>query len=242
MANAALSFTDIWSMYHNQAGIAHLDGFAAGAFYENRFLMKEFNYSGIAAAMPLGDGAIGLSYSGFGFSVYQENKLGIAYAMKLAKTFSASVQLNYQTTRINADNYGSTSNVTAELGVRMDVSKKVVVAAHVYNPLKAKLNDFNDERLPTVLRLGMAYQISDEVLLALETEKDIDQKALFRGGIEYKPAEILYLRVGASNQPNLLSFGVGLAFDNFKFDLAASYHSQLGYAPQVSLTYAPGKK
>ncbi len=242
MANAALSFTDVWSMYHNQAGLAYIDGVAAGAFYENRFLLKEFNYSGLAAAMPLGNGAIGVSYSGFGFSVYRESKTGIAYAMKLAKTLSASVQLNYQTTRINADNYGSTSNITAELGVRMDVSQKVVVAAHVYNPLKAKLNDFNDERLPTILRLGMAYQISDDLLVALETEKDIDQKALFRGGIEYKPADILYLRVGASNQPNLLSFGIGLAFDSFRFDLAASYHSLLGYAPQASLTYTPGKK
>ena len=32
MANAALSFTDIWSLYHNQAGLAYIDGIAAGVF------------------------------------------------------------------------------------------------------------------------------------------------------------------------------------------------------------------
>ncbi len=242
MANAALSFTDIWSIYHNQAGLAYLDGITAGVFYENRFLMKEFNYSGIAAGMPLGNGAIGLSYTGFGFSVYNESKTGITYAMKLAKTLSASVQLNYQTTRINADNYGKQRNVTAELGMRMEVSEKVVVGAHVFNPFKAKLNDFNDERIPTVLRIGVAYQIGDDLLFAVETEKDIERTALFRGGIEYHPAEIFYLRVGASSEPNMLSFGVGFAFESFRFDLASSYHSQLGYAPQASLTYVPGKK
>lgn len=242
MANAALSFTDVWSLYHNQAGIAYLDGPTAGVFYESRFLMREFAFSGLAAAMPLGNGAVGLSYTGFGFSVYQENKVGLAYAQKLAKTFSASVQLNYHNTRINTDGYGSRSNVTAELGVRMDVSKKVVIAAHLYNPLRAKMNDFNNERLPTVLRLGGAYRISDDLLLAIETEKDIEQEPLFRGGIEYRPADILFLRVGASNQPGLLAFGFGFAFDAWRFDIATSYHNLLGYSPQASLTYAPGKK
>lgn len=242
MANAALAFTDIWSIYHNQAGIAHIQEFTAGAFYENRFLVNDFAYAGFAAAMPLGNGTIGVSYSGFGYSVYNESKTGVAYGMKLSDRVSAGVQVNYQTTRIRSENYGNVGVLSAELGLRVQVSERVAVATHLFNPTRAKLNDFNDERLPTVLRLGVHYQISDDVLFAAETEKDIDQKILFRGGIEYQPAEILYIRVGASSEPNLFSFGLGLNFESFRFDMAASYHSLLGYSPQVSLTYVPRKK
>jgi hypothetical protein len=247
MANSALTFTDIWSSFHNQAGLAYIDGFAAGAFYENRFLVDGMSFAGFAGAMPLGNGAIGLNYTNFGFSVYNEGKLGLNYGMKLSDRFSVGVQLNYQTTRIATEDYGNAGALTAELGARMEVSERVTVAAHLFNPTRATLidngdNALPDEKIPTVLRLGAGYQISDDVLFAGEVEKDIDQKALFRGGIEYQPVDIFFLRLGASTEPNLFSFGLGVKFDNFQFDLASTYNSLLGYSPQISLNYNPGRK
>lgn len=243
MGNAALGFTDIWSFFHNQAGLAHIDGFTAGAFYENRFLVRGMSFQGFAAANPLGEnGVVSLGYSGFGYSVYRENNVGAGYALKLARNLTAGVRLSYHGTRIAAENYGRTSNLTAELGVQMQVSKNVTVSSHIFNPFRAQLNDFNNERLPTVLRLGAAYQISDDLYAALEVEKDIEQKPTLRGGIEYHPADILYVRVGTASNPNQFSFGLGLKFSQFQFDLAGTYHSLLGYTPQVSLTYLPKSK
>ncbi len=247
MANAALTFTDIWSSFHNQAGLGHIENITAGAFYENRFLVDGMAFAGFAGALPLGNGAIGLNYSNFGYSVYNEGKLGLAYGMKLSDRFSVGVQLNYQTTRIVAEDYGNAGAFTAEVGARMEVSEKVTVAAHLFNPTRATLIDngdlaIPDEKIPTVLRLGAGYQISEEVLFAGEVEKDIDQNALFRGGIEYQPVDILYLRIGASSEPSLFSFGLGVKFDSFQFDLASSYSSVLGHSPQISLTYNPVKK
>ncbi|MFT5595906.1 MAG: hypothetical protein ACI8QH_000694 [Flammeovirgaceae bacterium] len=247
MANTALTFTDIWSSFHNQAGLGYVESFTAGVFYESRFLVDGMAFAGFAAATALGKGAIGLNYSNFGYGVYNEGKLGLAYGMKLAERFSIGVQLNYHTTRIAADDYGNAGALTAEVGVRMEVSERVTIAAHLFNPTRTTLIDngesaIPDEKIPTLIRLGVGYQISDEVLLAGEVEKDIDQNALFRGGIEYQPVDILYLRLGASSEPSLFSFGLGLRFESFQFDLASSYSSVLGYSPQVSLTYNPGKK
>jgi len=247
MANAGLTFKDIWSSFQNQAGLAYIEGFSAGAFYESRFLVDGLAFAGFAGAMPLGNGAIGLNYSNFGYSVYNEGKLGLNYAMKLFDKFSVGVQLNYQTTRIAAEDYGNAGALSAEIGARMEVSERVTIAAHLFNPTRSTLVDngdfaIPDEKIPTVIRLGAGYQISDEVLLAGEVEKDIDQNTLFRGGIEYQPVDILYLRVGASSEPNLFSFGLGLDFETFQFDLASTYSSVLGYSPQISLTYKPGKK
>ena len=247
MANTALTFTDIWSSFHNQAGLGYVENITAGAFYENRFLVDGMAFAGFAGAAPLGNGAIGINYSNFGYNVYNEGKLGLAYGMKLSERFSVGVQINYQTTRIAAEDYGNTGALTAEVGVRMEVSERVTVAAHLFNPTRTTLIDNNgnaipDEKIPTMIRLGAGYQISDDLLFAGEVEKDIDQNALFRGGIEYQPVEILYLRLGASSEPSLFSFGLGVKFDSFQFDLASSYSSVLGYSPQISLTYNPGEK
>ena len=247
MANAALTFTDIWSSFQNQAGLAYIEHFTAGAFYESRFLVDGLAFAGFAGAMPLGNGSIGLNYSNFGYSIYNEGKLGLNYAMKLSQKFSVGVQINYHTTRIATEDYGNAGALSAEIGVRMKVSERVTVAAHLFNPTRSTLVDngdfaIPDEKVPTVLRLGVGYQISEEVLFAGEVEKDIDQSTLFRGGIEYQPVEMLYLRLGASSEPSLFSFGLGLDFNSFQFDLASTYSSILGYSPQISLTYNPGKK
>lgn len=246
MANTALTFTDIWSSFHNQAGLGYIERFTAGAFYENRFLVDGMSFAGFAGAAPLGKGAIGLNYSNFGFGAYNEGKVGLAYGMKLAERFSIGVQLNYHSTRIAAEDYGKAGALTAEVGARMEVSERVTVAAHLFNPTRTTLIDNSeraipDEKIPTMIRLGAGYQISDEVLFAGEVEKDIDQDVSFRGGIEYHPVDILYLRMGASSGPSFFSFGLGLQFDSFQFDLASSC-SVLGYSPQISLTYKPHKK
>lgn len=239
MANAVLNTTDIWSTFHNQAGLAHIESFSAGAFYENKFLVSQMAYSGIGIANPLGGGTIALSYSNFGFSVYGESKLGLAYALKLSEKFSIGVQANYHNTTINTENYGSANTFTAEVGFRHQVSKKVSLAAHIFNPTRSQLNDYNDERLPTILRFGAQYNISDELLVTGEVEKDIDRNALLRAGLEYRPVDVLYIRLGASSQPSLFAFGLGIELGQFQFDLASTYHSILGYSPQVSLSFRP---
>ncbi len=242
MANAGLNFTDIWSIYHNQAGLGYIQGSTASVFYENKFLISDFAYAGFAGALPLGNGAIGVSYSNFGYGAYNEGKIGLAYGMKLSDKFAVGVQLNYHSLRIDADGYGNKGAVSADVGFRLQVSDNVSLAAHISNPTRTKLNDFDDERIPTVIRFGAGYQISEDLLATGEVEKDIDMKPVFRGGIEYQPADILFLRLGASSNPGLFAFGFGLNFDAFKVDLSTTYHSILGYSPQIALTYAPGKK
>lgn len=242
MANTGLTFTDIWSIYHNQAGLGYIQGPTASVFYENKFLINNFAYAGFAGAIPLGNGAIGVSYTNFGYSAYNEGKVGLAYGMKLSEKFAVGVQLNYHTIRIDADGYGSKGALSADVGFRLQVSKNVSLAAHISNPTRTSLNDYDDERIPTVIRFGAGYQISDDLLATGEVEKDIDMNPVFRAGVEYQPADILFLRIGASSNPGLLAFGFGLNFDAFKVDLSTTYHSTLGYSPQIALTYAPGKK
>ncbi len=236
MGNASVSLSDVWSAQHNQAGLGFVRDYSAGVYYENRFLLKELSIKGAAIAVPVRAGTFGLCITSFGYTQYSENKYSLSFAKAFGNKLSAGIALDYLSTKI-AEGYGSRSVFAAEAGIIAKPLKNLAIGAHVYNPTRAKLSSYNDERLPTIIRLGADYSFSDKVILAIETEKDIAQKALFKAGMEYKAVKEFYLRIGIATNPTLSSFGFGINLKNLKIDFAANYHQVLGISPQVGLSY-----
>ena len=241
MGHSSLTLSDVWSTHHNQAGLGWLTSPTAGVFFQNKYLLKELNYMGFAYAHPIKAGTFGLSFTNFGSSLYGESKVGLGYGMKFSDKITGGVQLNYHNTRI-ANNYGSHSGITAELGMQAYLTDKFMLAVHLFNPTRSKLNEYNDERIPTVIRLGLNYQFSDKVLATMETEKDLLNNPVFRAGIEYKTNDMFHLRAGVGTNPTIASFGFGINLENIQIDVAASYHQTLGFAPELSMNYTFGNK
>lgn len=237
VGGATVTYSDLWSSFHNQAGLANIKKFTAGLFNETPFLLNELSTRGVAVALPTqNSGVFAISMSYFGYNLYNEKKIGLAYAKSFGDKISAGIQLDYLGTSIS-ENYGSKSAFTVEAGFRAQLLPKLFLGAHVFNPTRAKLADYDDERIPTVLKLGLGYEFSEKVIVSIESEKNMDENNVFKAGVEYHIVKILYLRGGISTNPTKTAFGIGLEFDSFKFDLAANYHQQLGYTPHVSLTY-----
>ena len=236
MGNASVSLSDVWSAHHNQAGLGFVRDISAGAYYENRFLIKALSIKGGVIALPVKGGTFGFCISNFGYSLYHENKYSLSFAKAFGNKLSAGIAMDYLTTKIG-EGYGSKGVLAAEFGIQAKPLKGLTIGAHVFNPTRAKLADYNNERLPTIIRLGCDYNFSENVTVAVETEKDIAQKAIFKAGIEYKPVKELYLRAGIGTNPTLTSFGFGLNLKSIKIDISANYHQTLGFSPQVGLTY-----
>lgn len=236
MAGAAINLQDVWSVFHNQAGLAGVKNFSAGVFNETSFMLADVSTRGLAVAVPVSNGVIAAQFQYCGFSLYNEKRGGLAYARQLTEHISAGIQLDYFGVSIS-EGYGSKSALTFEGGVQAELLEGFYLGAHVYNPIRAKIADYNDERLPSVLKFGLAYLPSDKVTLAAESEKDIDRPNRIKAGVEYQPVKQVLLRTGIASNPFNTSFGVGLIFDSFRFDVAATYHRQLGYSPNVSLVW-----
>jgi hypothetical protein len=193
-------------------------------------------------ALPLKAGTFALSGDVFGYSLYNEKKAGIAFAKKLGEKFSAGVQLDYLNTFINDDYYGSHTTFAVEAGLLAEPLKNFKIGLHAYNLSRAKLAQYANEKIPTIFRLGASYKFSGKLLWSIEEEKDIDQKAVFKSGLEYHVVDALWLRGGVASNPTLFSFGFGLKMGNLLLDIASTYHQVLGFSPAVSLTYQFGKK
>jgi hypothetical protein len=239
MGHATLCLADVWASHHNQAALGYLEDAGVSVYYENRWFTSSMSVQGATAAFPTGKwGAVGFVYSRFGDANYNQSKYGLTYGVRLAKGFSMGVGLNYHDTRLG-EGYGSKGNFVAEIGVLGQIGKKVRIGFHAYNLGRAVLvkDSLNNDRLPMIFRLGAMYTFSEKVLVSLEAEKDLNLPAIVRLGIEYRPIDLLFIRVGFNTQPFAPTIGLGFHFKGFTLDVASTIHPVLGVSPQGSLTY-----
>lgn len=242
MGGTGIVLSDVWATYHNQAGLAEISGLSLGVYFSNRFRMKELGLKSVAVAKPVSKyGTFALSYSYFGFELFNESKFGLAYAMKLSEKFSVGIQINYLLTQQGLD-YGKSGNVAGEIGILSEPVENLYIAAHVFNPWRAKYTDYLNRTIPTIFRMGIAYNFSDKVLLIVESEKDIDYKAVFRAGLEYNIMGDFILRSGISTNPVEYSFGIGYKYRGITPDFAFVNHQILGYYFQFALNFEIPKK
>jgi hypothetical protein len=242
LGNASVTLADFWSLHNNQAGLALYNQMAVGIYGENRFLIKELTQGAFGFVLPVKKaGVFAINYNYYGFKLYNESKLGLAYALMLGDRISAGVQLDY--IRIaQAENYGNANIFTFEFGLRARIIKELVFGVHIYNPVNVKVSKYGTDRVPVIIKAGLSYSFSDKAVVAVETEKDINQKAQFKVGVEYHLVKPVYLRLGLGTNPFNNSFGIGLEFGNFQADISASRHQVLGFSPQVSMMYTFKKK
>jgi long-subunit fatty acid transport protein len=237
LGNASAAIDDIWAYHHNPANLVSVKKLGFGLSYENRFLLKELQSQGFVVALPLKAGVISFGLQSFGFKNFRTNRLGLGYSMKLAEFLSCGVQLNYHQVRLT-DAYGRKDALTAELGLKANITDNWKVAFSVFNLTRTKISEFGEDRLTTLMRLGTQYTFSEKVMLVAELEKNIEFPVRFKTGIEYSPIKKLFLRGGFATQPIELSAGLGYRFkEQFQLDIGSAYHQILGWSPNFSFTY-----
>ncbi len=237
MGYASVTNIDLWATFNNQAALAFLEKTEVGVFAENRFLMDEMMTQAFAVAVPVKNvGTISASFYRFGFALYNDNKYAVAYSRTFGERFSAAMQFNVFHTQFG-DVYGSRVNFNPELSIFTKVSEKITLGTHLLNPTRTRFLDFADERMPTILRIGLGYQWSKEFLSNIEFYKDINFPVSLRVGGEYGINEQVWLRGGFSTGATYGTFGVGVNLKGAKADIATAYHQILGFIPQLALSY-----
>ena len=236
MAHASVALTDFWSLQNNQAGLAFYNHLAAGFYYESRYLTKELSLKSGGVILPTKSGNFGLNLSYFGYPKYNESKIGISYARSFGDVLAIGLQLDYLHTSI-AEDYGSKGVATFEIGVLSKINEHLTLGAHVFNPISVKISDYDDERIPAIIRVGAAYSFDNNILVSVEAEKETEFDPILKLGLEYRIVEKVYVRGGISTFPGLYSFGFGLDFKKLKIDFSSTIHQVLGYSPQISMIY-----
>ena len=238
MADASVTFSDVWAYHHNPAGLALVKKASVGIAYENRFLLRELQTQSAACALPLKKGVVSIGFQRFGYSQFTTAKSGLGYSLQLSELLSLGVQLNLHHLRIG-QGYGNAFKATGEVGLLATIKPGWDVGFSVVNLTRTKLSAYQEDRLTTAIRLGTSYSFSSKLLVCVEGEKHIEYPMRAKVGLEYLPLKQIAFRAGLGTQPFEMNAGFGYSFNTkFSLDLGSSYTQNLGWSPNFSLSYA----
>lgn len=228
---------DFNNLHNNQAALAYYNKMTVGLDYDQGYFVdKNLSTKTLGLTMPTGFGTLGVNMKYFGYEQYNEQKIGLAYGKALGKYLAVGVQLDYFRTFIGND-YGSAQAVSFELSLYSKLSEKLELGAHLFNPIGMQIGEQSKEDIPISFKLGLLYHVDDRLYLATEAEKVLDEKTIYKFGLQYMIVERFIARIGVATNPGLYTFGFGLKWDRLFLDIGTGYHQTLGFTPRVSLQF-----
>lgn len=237
MGNAAVTFTDVFSIQNNPAAMGMAEHAGIGLSTQSFFMVE----GGLNAIYGTGilptrkSGTLGMSLHYTGDATFNQTKIGLGYGRKLADVISVGIQLDYVGTQITET--GSGQAFTFDIGVLYKPTKNVSIGAKAFNPVRVENGMENPEPLPALINAGISWKLSDKVIICAEGEQEIEQALRMKTGIEYHIVEVLYLRGGYISNPSMFCTGFGLQLKTFQLDAAVQFHQQLGASPSIGLRY-----
>ncbi len=236
LSGASVCNRDIWAQYHNQAGLAYQKAIGLGIAFQNSFQVKELSTKSLVATIPLKSIVFGVNYYYFGYPKLNENKFGLSFSKLLGKRIALGGQIDYFYTHIDGE-YGSKGTAVGELGIITEPIENLFIGAHVFNIWHSQLASYENEYMPTIVKMGASYILYKKAVLIFELEKDIDLDMQFKTAVEFEAVDNFYIRAGVVGKPLNYSFGVGYKFKAVQCDIAFSKHHILGYSPCISIFY-----
>jgi len=228
--------SDLWSVLNNPGGIADAEELAAFVNYRTIFDFAPFNTVSAGVVSPTAFGTAGLSVFRFGDELFNTQMFSLSFARKVG-IIQLGVKASYL--QLNIEGFGNRGVFVADIGGIATLTPELTFGAHIYNFSQSTVSAETQERVPTLIRLALAYEPTDQFILSIEGEKDVDQDPDIKLGLQYRLIESLYLRTGFSGLNNTHSFGGGLLLKRFVIDYAVRIDRTLGSTHNFGLSFYP---
>lgn len=234
LGGSSVAHTDVWSANNNPAASTIIRKTQYGLYSEQRFAEKNLRLANLSVVIPSKYVHVGTTLNYYGYSVFNQQKIGLSLSKALSTSFSLGVQLNYVSTFI--EQYGRADNMVLAAGISATPIKQLRIGFMVFNPTQNTFGKYTDEKIPAYAKLGCGYEVSDRVILNLEADQALNRQLSWRGGVYYKIHDAVHLALGAATQPTYYTFGTVLLMKSMKLDMAASFHEVLGFTPHVGFS------
>ncbi|MCS6968808.1 MAG: hypothetical protein RMJ44_08515 [Cytophagales bacterium] len=235
MANAAVAMSDEWAAFNNIGGLAWNQQATLLSAYDNRFQLAGFQtvVAGLIGPVYRNSWAAG-TVARFGDPLFNETIASLGASHKVAN-YSIGVRMNY--IQIGIEGLGTRRLLAFETGGVGQLTPQLWIGAHIFNFNQARLADFQDERLPTIMKIGISYRPHSRFILNLEGEKDILLPPRTKVGLEYRLVNSLALRTGIATQPHTGAFGLSLYLKKLEIGYALAIHQYLLPCHHLALRY-----
>lgn len=238
IGNIQTSRTDSWTTFQNPACLVQPARFQFAAQYENEYLLAALNTATIQMGYCNPYINIGVGFSFYGYSKYQEMQVGLTLARRFGR-FSLGIGANYYTIYAGDDlKYKGT--FIPELGVTIDVTENFTIGAFSYNPFMQKIRITDDEKrsVSSVYSLGTDYRFYKGFHWSLQGDYDPVTTWRIATSIEWQCIDQLILKIGCYYREQVVAcLGVGMRFDNLQIDTNFEFNPRLGLILKARIGY-----
>jgi hypothetical protein len=231
----------IFGTQTNIASLGNLQQSSIGAFAERRYGLQDLHNLSLHTGFVTKSGNVGIQANRFGNEGFNETQLGLGYGINLNNKISVGARVNYYNQLIAG--YGNASTVNAEAGILLQLTAKLKSGVSVFNPVASAFGINKTEKLASIYKLGLGYDVSKKVLIATEFVKQENEPINLIAMVHYQFEKKFYAKVGASSAAANFFAAAGLSLNNqFRIELFASHHQQLGFSPGLMLLFTPNAK
>jgi hypothetical protein len=235
MGGAGIALPDLGAGLSNDAQLGMAPKMAAWAGAALPFGLRDWQSAHFQGMARLGKhSGAGMDIRHAGTDDYSEQQLRLMYGRRLA----ANVYLggSGELLRVAAPEYGQAAGFGFSLSVLARALPTLWFGAQVQNPFQQKIGDFSTQ---SRLRVGGTWQPSRLFLLSLETEKNTERPVQIKMGMAYQPSERIVLRLGVrSGAVARAGFGMGFRLKNgLSAEAASEWHPALGITPAAMFVW-----
>lgn len=233
----------IWQVWGNQAGIADIQSPVLTSYYRQRFMLSELADKSIGVVYPTRPLHMSFSWQIFGNNSYRENRITLGTARKFGENFYGGLRFNrYNTYMSQGLNQYVMYNVDA--GIINRLHENFILGCYIHSLIPTKVRKGQDNLLPTIMGIGVAYTISTNIQVMSEMQLTGTSRYSWIGALQVKPSDRLFIFTGAQihDYAYNISFGFNYRISNYELGLAVVQHPQLGINPSLQISYSFGRK
>lgn len=242
IAQTSVSDSRNWSAFNNPAILGNLQRSEVGIQLDNRYLIKELNTKSLQFAYTTDVVNAGLSFSHFGYSLYNEMIYGLSFSRNFSNIFSMGVQFNYYSSYfISSDSYSGA--LLPQIGLLVNLNPNFSIGFQSFNPFQTNIKtEYTIKRISSIFSLGTEYFFSPDFSWRTQVDKEISSNYRFATGFDYQMIEQIKIKLGIYGSDYLVPcLGVGFQSGRIGANLNCELHPLLGLNTMVALKYEFGK-
>lgn len=236
LANTSATIGNSWSGFHNPATLTSTASPTLGINFHNSYSLLNLNAGSLAISAPI------LSFPLFGFAgvhrfgdkVYNEHRLTMALALKIANT---SIGFSFNSLQLAVLNYQTNYNFSLNIGALTKLSESLYIGTSISNITQAATLEEGPAIIPSVINIGIRYMPMDYFSFRLEAEKDLNHPFFIRSSFEYQVVKRWTIQSGIRSDNWQWYYGSSFQLNGLALNYAGSYHDTLGYSHGLSLVY-----
>lgn len=200
--------------------------------YQNKFLIKEVNFTNGILIIPTNHGGFSISTSIFGNNNFQQSKISFGYGRSLGRSIEMGIA--FHNFKVYIPQYNNLSLFTNELGLILHLDDKITVGLAAFNPLNAKFKYPVNSALSSRYRTGLGYRLSEDLLFSFELIKEESRKPGFSPGINYNFHHKFYFSTAFSFPEAKMFIAAGVHLKNIRINATMENHPVLGLSPGIT--------